>query len=83
MNVDEAEPERPRRGEERFVAADPRGNLLRRQDPGEHANGGTRVTYRFTLISKGFMRFLEPFFLGSIKKDTESDFANLKQILER
>ncbi len=48
----------------------------------EPVNGGTRVTYRFTMIAKGFMRLLEPFFLGSIKNDTEADFANLRQILE-
>ncbi len=45
--------------------------------------GGTQVTYRFKMPSKGIMRFLEPLILGSIKKDTESDFSNLKQILER
>ncbi len=48
----------------------------------EPVNGGTRVTYRFMMAAKGFMRLLEPFFLGSIKKDTEADFANLRQILE-
>ncbi len=48
----------------------------------EPVKGGTRVTYRFTMTAKGFMRLLEPFFLGSIKKDTEADFANLRQILE-
>ncbi len=48
----------------------------------EPVNGGTRVTYRFALHATGMMRFLEPFFLGSIRRDTEADFSNLKRILE-
>ena len=48
----------------------------------EPANGGTRVTYKFTMVTKGFMRLLEPLFASSIKKDTAADFAKLKHILE-
>ncbi len=49
----------------------------------EPADGGTRVTYRFYMATKGVMRLMEPFFFGSIKRDTEADFANLRRILER
>ncbi len=48
----------------------------------EPVNNGSQVTYRFTMVAKGFMRLLEPFFLGSIKRDAEADFVNLKRILE-
>ncbi len=48
----------------------------------EPVKNGTRVTYRFTMVAKGFMRLLEPFFLGSIRRDTEADFTNLRRILE-
>ena len=48
----------------------------------ESENGGTRVTYNFTMVTSGFMRLLEPIISGSIKKDTEADFERLKQILE-
>ena len=45
-------------------------------------NGGTRITYNFTMITSGFMRLLEPMLASSIKKDSESDFRKLKHILE-
>ena len=45
-------------------------------------NGGTRLSYKFVLQTKGIMRLLEPLIASSIKKDTESDFENLKRILE-
>ena len=49
----------------------------------ETVNGGTRITYRFTMVAKGFMRILEPFFATSIKKDSAADLAKLKHILFR
>jgi uncharacterized protein YndB with AHSA1/START domain len=45
-------------------------------------DGGTRITYNFTMITSGFMRLLEPMLASSIKKDSESDFEKLKHILE-
>jgi len=45
-------------------------------------NGGTRLTYKFTLQTSGIMILLKPLIAGSIKKDTESDFQKLKNILE-
>lgn len=44
--------------------------------------GGTRLKYKFVLITSGLMRLLEPMIAGSIKKETKSDFETLKQILE-
>ena len=48
-------------------------------DP-EH--GGTRLRYKFVLITSGLMRLLEPMIASSIKKESEADFETLKQILE-
>jgi uncharacterized protein YndB with AHSA1/START domain len=48
----------------------------------EEENGGTRITYKFVMITSGFMRLLEPLIAGSIKKDTDSDFEKLKHVLE-
>ncbi|HEX6035899.1 MAG TPA: SRPBCC family protein [Anaerolineales bacterium] len=48
-------------------------------DPEE---GGTRLRYKFTLITSGMMRLLEPVIASSIKKDTEGDFETLKRVLE-
>ena len=48
----------------------------------DEENGGTRITYKFVMITSGFMRLLEPLIAGSIKKDTDSDFEKLKHILE-
>jgi uncharacterized protein YndB with AHSA1/START domain len=48
----------------------------------EGENGGTRLNYKFVMLTRGMMRLLEPLMAGPIKKDTESDFQKLKQILE-
>ena len=47
---------------------------------GEH--GGTRLNYKFVMLTSGLMRLLEPLMAGAIKKDTELDFQKLKHILE-
>jgi uncharacterized protein YndB with AHSA1/START domain len=44
--------------------------------------GGTRLKYKFVLITSGLMRLMEPMIASSIKKDTEADFETLKRILE-
>lgn len=44
--------------------------------------GGTRLKYRFVLVTSGLMRLLEPVIASSIKKDSQTDFETLKQILE-
>ncbi len=44
--------------------------------------GGTRLNYKFVLVTSGLMRLLEPMIAGSIKKETKSDFETLKHILE-
>ena len=44
--------------------------------------GGTRLRYKFILITSGLMRLLEPVIASSIKKDTEADFETLKRVLE-
>ena len=43
---------------------------------------GTRLSYKFSLVTSGLMRLLEPMIASSIKKDTEADFKTLKRILE-
>lgn len=48
----------------------------------EGENGGTRLNYKFVMLTSGMMRLLEPLMAGPIKKDTESDFKKLKEILE-
>jgi hypothetical protein len=45
--------------------------------------GGTRLRYKFVLITSGLMRLLEPVISSSIKKDTQADFETLKRILEQ
>jgi uncharacterized protein YndB with AHSA1/START domain len=45
-------------------------------------DGGTRLHYKFVMLTSGMMRLLEPLIAGSIKKDTNLDFQNLKRILE-
>jgi uncharacterized protein YndB with AHSA1/START domain len=45
-------------------------------------NGGTELKYKFVLVTSGLMRLLEPLIASSVRKDTESDFKTLKQILE-
>ena len=44
--------------------------------------GGTRLSYKFVLITSGLMRLLEPMIASSIKKGTEADFETLKRVLE-
>lgn len=44
--------------------------------------GGTRLMYKFVLVTSGLMRLAEPMIAGSIKKESESDFETLKRILE-
>ena len=44
--------------------------------------GGTRLKYKFVLITSGPMRLMEPIMAKAIKKDSETDFETLKQILE-
>jgi uncharacterized protein YndB with AHSA1/START domain len=48
----------------------------------DEENGGTRITYKFVMITSGFVRLLEPLIAGSMKKDTNSDFEKLKHLLE-
>ena len=48
----------------------------------DEENGGTRITYKFIMITSGFMRLLEPLIAGSMKKDSDSDFEKLKHLLE-
>ena len=48
----------------------------------DNENGGTRITYKFVMITSGFMRLLEPLIAGSMKKDSDSDFEKLKHMLE-
>jgi hypothetical protein len=45
-------------------------------------NGGTRLRYKFVLLTRGIMRLMEPLIAGSIKKEQESDFETLKRLLE-
>ena len=44
--------------------------------------GGTRLSYEFTMQTKGLMRLLEPMILKSIRKESDSDLQRLKHILE-
>jgi uncharacterized membrane protein len=48
----------------------------------EGENGGTRLNYKFVMLTSGMMRLLELLMAGAIKKDTELDFQKLKHILE-
>ncbi len=48
----------------------------------ESEAGGTRIYYKFVMLTNGMMRILEPLLAGSIKKDTDLDFQRLKHILE-
>ena len=45
-------------------------------------SGGTRLNYKFILVTSGFMRLLEPMISSSIMKGAQGDFETLKQILE-
>ena len=44
--------------------------------------GGTRLKYKFILITSGLMRLMEPMIASSIKKGAEADFETLKRVLE-
>lgn len=44
--------------------------------------GGTRLKYKFVLVTSGIMRLLEPLIASSIRKDSKADFETLKRILE-
>ena len=48
----------------------------------EGENGGTRLNYKFVMLTSGMMRLVEPLMAGAIKKGTEHDFQKLKEILE-
>ncbi len=48
----------------------------------EADNGGTRLKYKFVMLTSGFMRLLEPLIAGAIKKQSDQDFEKLKHILE-
>jgi hypothetical protein len=43
---------------------------------------GTRLSYKFIMLTSGMMRLLEPLIASQIKKGTDKDFQTLKQILE-
>jgi hypothetical protein len=45
--------------------------------------GGTRLSYKFVLVTSGPMRLIEPIMASSIKKGSEADFETLKRILEQ
>ena len=49
----------------------------------EAEDGGTCLRYKFVMRTHGLMRLLEPIIVSSIKKQTASDFAQLKRVLER
>ena len=44
--------------------------------------GGTRLSYKFVLMTSGLMRLMEPIMASAIKKGSEADFEALKRILE-
>jgi uncharacterized protein YndB with AHSA1/START domain len=44
--------------------------------------GGTRLRYKFVLITSGPMRLMEPIMASAIKKGSEQDFETLKRLLE-
>ena len=48
----------------------------------EAEEGGTRLRYQFVMHTSGLMRVLEPLILRSLRKQSASDFARLKGILE-
>ena len=49
----------------------------------ETKGAGTRLTYEFVMQTNGLMRLLEPLIAGSIKKDSDSDFEQLRHVLGR
>ena len=48
----------------------------------ESEAGGTRLNYKFVMVTSGIMRLLEPLIAGVMKKDNDLDFQKLKLILE-
>ena len=48
----------------------------------DRENGGTRLRYKFVLLTSGIVRLFEPLIESLIKKQRESDFETLKRILE-
>lgn len=45
-------------------------------------DGGTRLGFKFVLVTSGLMRLFEPWIDSLINKQRESDFATLKCLLE-
>ena len=45
--------------------------------------GGTRLSYKFVLVTSGPMRLMEPIMASAIKKGSEQDFETLKHLLEK
>ena len=48
----------------------------------ETEDSGTRLKYRFVMLTSGLMRLLEPLIASSIKKQSASDFETLKRVLD-
>ena len=48
----------------------------------EAVAGGTRVGGTFEIVPGGFFKIAEPLFVSTAKKQGESDFAKLKEVLE-
>jgi len=48
----------------------------------ESEAGGTRLNYKFVMLTSGITRLLESLIEGSMKKDNDLDFRKLKLILE-
>jgi uncharacterized membrane protein len=48
----------------------------------EAEEGGTRLRYQFVMHTSGMMRVIEPLIVRSLRKQSASDFAKLKGILE-
>lgn len=45
-------------------------------------DSGTRLRYKFVLLTSGIMRLFEPLFERLLQKQRESDFETLKSLLE-
>jgi uncharacterized protein YndB with AHSA1/START domain len=43
---------------------------------------GTRLKYRFVMLTSGLMRLLEPLIANTIKKQSEADLETLKHVLD-
>jgi uncharacterized protein YndB with AHSA1/START domain len=48
----------------------------------ETEDSGTRLKYRFVMLTSGLMRLLEPLIASTIKKQSASDFETLKRVLD-